>query len=198
MSTATTTNTINKPTKKKDIKINAEECKDQFGDDLYEQLVVTFVERDYVEKKEQIEQAIKVKDNKQLKYVCHTFKTTSRMLCIEDFALECHAIETEAVKDNVDWNLMQELVDEFLIDFHSIYKDALEIYNKEFNKNVEIIDKDDKNEKELKLSSRTLIEDSENMENMNIEESKEVSDKKKVIKSASDSEIGKFISLKLL
>jgi len=147
---------------KKDIKINSIECKDQYGDDLYEQLIETIVQRDYEEKKFQIEEALKNKDAKNLKYVCHTFKTTARMLCIEDFALECQAIETLAVQENVDWIQMQKLVEEFLVDFHSVYIDANQIYESEFKKEMETIEEKDEiiNDLNEKLHSNNGNKDS--------------------------------------
>lgn len=117
---------------KKDIKIKPDEIKDQFSEDLFEQLIKTFVERDYEDKKRQIEEALEAKDAPKLKYVCHTFKTTARMLCIEDFALECQEIENEAVKENVDWTKMETLVGQWLVDFHSIFEDAQNIYDQEY------------------------------------------------------------------
>jgi hypothetical protein len=120
------------PLANKNISINPDESKDQFGDELFEQLIINFVEKDYEEKKTQIEEAVIAKDSANLYYIVHTFKTTARMLCIEDFAKECEVIQEFSFKGREDWDKLKIYVPQFLKDFQTVYEDAKNIYDKEY------------------------------------------------------------------
>lgn len=125
----------------RDISIKPEESKDQFGDELFEQLIINFVEKDYEDKKIQIEEALASKNAANLYYIVHTFKTTARMLCIEDFAKECEIIQEYSFKGREDWEKLTFLVPQFLQDFHAVYEDAKSIYDREYKpKPAEIMD----------------------------------------------------------
>jgi hypothetical protein len=129
------------PLENKNIRINPEESKDQFGDELFEQLIINFVEKDYEDKKTQIEDAMNTKDSANLYYIVHTFKTTARMLCIEDFAKECEVIQEYSFKGREDWDKLKIYVPQFLSDFKRVFEDAKEIYDKDYKpKPAEILD----------------------------------------------------------
>ncbi len=116
----------------KDIKIKPDESKDNFGDELFEQLIINFVEKDYEEKKTLIEEALQAKDNQKLYFIVHSFKTTARMLCIEDFAQECQEIQDYSHSGQGDWEKLDELLPLFLQDFEAVFLDAKEIYDKDY------------------------------------------------------------------
>jgi hypothetical protein len=125
----------------RDISIKPEESKDQFGDELFEQLIINFVEKDYEDKKMQIEEALANKNAANLYYIVHTFKTTARMLCIEDFAKECEIIQEYSFKGREDWDKLSFLVPQFLQDFQAVYEDAKTIYDRDYKpKPAEIMD----------------------------------------------------------
>jgi HPt (histidine-containing phosphotransfer) domain-containing protein len=104
-------------------------------------LIINFVEKDYEDKKTQIEEALANKDAANLYYIVHTFKTTARMLCIEDFAKECEVIQEYCFKGREDWDKLTILVPQFLKDFQAVYEDANNIYEKDYKpKPAEIMD----------------------------------------------------------
>jgi hypothetical protein len=134
---------ITSPTR--DIKIKPDDSKDNFGDELFEQLIINFVEKDYEEKKALIEEAHQAKDCQKLYFVVHSFKTTARMLCIEDFALECQEIQDYSHTGKEDWEKLNLLVPLFLKDFETVYNDAKAIYDRDYKpKEVEVLPEFDK------------------------------------------------------
>jgi hypothetical protein len=165
------------PSPLRDIRIKPEDSKDNFGDELFEQLIINFVEKDYEEKKTLIEEAHQNKDCQKLYFVVHSFKTTARMLCIEDFALECQEIQDYSHAGKEDWEKLNLLVPLFLKDFESVYNDAKAIYDRDYKpKEVEVLPEFDKSP--FFPSSQSLID----LDNFGSQEQKEVKPESNILR----------------
>ena len=116
------------PLKEKiEIKIDAEEATDNFGVEIFEQNIVLFIEEGYQHFLEGIKQAEKDHDEKKMKMLTHTLKTTARYMSSENFAQECHAIESQTKTPN--WDIILQLLPSFYEDLEILHLEALKFYN---------------------------------------------------------------------
>lgn len=137
-----TTNRVKKD--RPEIKIDSSEAIDNFGNEIFEQTIILFVDESYKTFKDGIEKAQKEKDKNKIKMLTHTLKTTSRYMASENFALECHAIESES--KNPDWEKMDILLIDFYEDLDILYKECMKYYDEYKNMakietNVDVEDK---------------------------------------------------------
>lgn len=113
---------------KKEIKIDEEEAKENYGDMIFEKSITILVEKEYETTRRNLQEAYDSKDSSRLKHITHTLKTNARFLCSENFALECQAIESCTKEGLVNWEKVVELFPQFMEDFDLLFKEAEKIY----------------------------------------------------------------------
>jgi len=120
-------NLIENKKERPEIKIDSEEAIDNFGNEIFEQSILLFVDESYNNVKEGIKKALEEKDKNKIKILTHTLKTTARYMASENFALECQAIESESKEPN--WEKMNNLLIDFFEDLDILYSECLKFYN---------------------------------------------------------------------
>lgn len=110
-----------------EIKIDSEEAIDNFGNEIFEQSILLFVDESYNHVKDGIKKALEEKDKNKIKILTHTLKTTARYMASENFALVCQEIETESKEP--DWEKMNNLLIDFFEDLDTLFSECLKHYN---------------------------------------------------------------------
>ena len=109
-----------------EIKIDSEEAIDNFGNEIFEQTIIMFVDESYKHFKEGIKKAQEEKDKNKIKILTFTLKTTARYMASENFALVCTALESEA--KTPDWEKMNNLLIDFYEDLDILHTECLKYY----------------------------------------------------------------------
>jgi HPt (histidine-containing phosphotransfer) domain-containing protein len=116
-----------------EINIDSEEAIDNFGNEIFEQTIILFVDESYKTFKEGIIKAQEEKDKNKMKILTHTLKTTARYMASENFALQCQALESES--KNPDWEKIDNLLINFYKDIDILYNKCMKYYNEYKNVN---------------------------------------------------------------
>jgi hypothetical protein len=111
-----------------EINIDVEEAIDNYEEAIFEMNIKLFVEESYESNKAGMIAAVENRDEKKLKMLTHTLKTNVRYMCVENFAMECEAIEN-CTKDPPDWPKILSLFPTFLAHFEVLYKKVKKIYD---------------------------------------------------------------------
>ena len=114
-----------------EIKIDSEEAIDNFGNEIFEQSILLFVDESYNNVKEGIKKALEEKDKNKIKILTHTLKTNARYQASENFALVCQVIESESKEP--DWIKMNNLITDFFEDLDIFYTECLKFYKEIYN-----------------------------------------------------------------
>jgi len=119
--------TYHQKIEKVEIKIDSEDAIDNFGNEIFEQSIIFFVDEGYNNYKEGITLAQETKDHSKIKILTHTLKTSARYMSSENFAQICQSIETETKGPN--WDKINELLPTFFHCLDLLYNECIKHYN---------------------------------------------------------------------
>lgn len=117
-----------------EIKIDAEEARESFGEETFDTNIRAFVEHVYESTKKELDVAFITKDAPRLKRQIFKLKTTVRYLCIENFAMELQDLE-EYTKEPANWTKIAELYPRLMKHFDLVFK-AVKRFDNEITGNA--------------------------------------------------------------
>lgn len=121
-----------------EIKINKTQTQEDYGEDMFDEIIFDFIEEKYDEKKKEITEGFLNDNAMKIKQATHTLKTTSRYLFEEGFALQCQQMENWSSKE-LNWEKLKENKDHYLRYMDAMYLACLKFYKEIKTERGEIV-----------------------------------------------------------